>query len=181
MHEGNLTEPAGLDDLLALDPVLPAALLRARLNDLLGRLDDAHHLGAFFDRVRDRLLDIDVLARLNGVERHHLVPVIRRADQDGVDLAVVEDAPVLGRLERGRAGNLRGLEESRLEHVTDRDDFDAGDRLELAHQPARPAAGADDRDADAGVGALNGRGGRRGAQREAGSRGEEHAPRAVHV
>ena len=119
MDERDLAELAGLNDLLALDPVLPAALLRAGLDDLLRRLDGLHHLGAFFDRVRDRLLDVDVLAGGDRVERHLLVPVIRRADEHRVDLAVVEDAPVLGRLERGRTGDLGGLQEPRLEDVAD--------------------------------------------------------------
>ena len=49
--------------------MIPASLLRAGLHDLLRRFDDAHHLGAFRDRVRDGLLDVDVLARRDGVER----------------------------------------------------------------------------------------------------------------
>ena len=140
-----------------------------------------HHLRALLDRVRDRLLDVDVLARGDGVERHLLVPVIGRPDQHRVDLAVVEDAAVLGRLERGRAGNLRGLEEPRLEDVAERDDLDAGDRLELVHQAAGAAARADDRDADAVVGALDGRACHPGAHGNARCRSEEHATRAVHT
>ena len=124
-----------------------------------------HHLGALLDRVRDRFLDVDVLPRGDGVERHLLVPVIGRPDQHRVDLAAVEDAAVLGRLERGRAGDFRGLEEPRLEDVAERDDFDAGDGLELVHQAAGAAARADDRDTDAVVGALDGAAAIRGSRR----------------
>ena len=102
LDEGNLAEPARVDDLLAEDPVIPASLLRPGLHDLLRRLDRLHHLGAFLDGVRDRLLDVDVLAGGDGLEGDGLVPVIRRADHDGIDSAIVQDAAVVADLDRRR-------------------------------------------------------------------------------
>ena len=55
---------------------------------LAGGLD---HPPAFADVVADRLLDVDVLARLAGPDRGQGVPVVRRGDRDGVDVLVVED------------------------------------------------------------------------------------------
>jgi len=43
-------------------------------------------LRPFFGRAAERLFDVDVLARGDGVEGHRLVPVIRRPDQHRVDL-----------------------------------------------------------------------------------------------
>ena len=60
-------------------------------------------LPALEDVVADRLLDVDVLARLAGPDRRQRVPVVRRGDRDGVDLVVVEDpAEVLDVLRLGR-------------------------------------------------------------------------------
>src|SRR5439155_24758797 len=52
-------------------------------------LDDAP---AFADVVADRLLDVDVLAGLNGPDGRQRVPVIGRGDADDVDVAVFHDA-----------------------------------------------------------------------------------------
>ena len=154
LDERDLAEPAGVDDLLAQHPVIPAALLRAGLHDLLRRFDGLDHLRAFGDGVRDRLLDVDVLAGGDGVERDGLVPVIGRADHHRVDLAIVEDAAVVGHL-RGRGpGDLGGLQQARLVDVADRHHLVAGQLLQQAHQAAGAAAGADHADADPIVRAL---------------------------
>ena len=139
---------------------------------------DLHHLRAFGDGVRDRLLDVDVLAGRHGVERDGLVPVIGRADHHGVDPAIVEDAAVVGDLRGGGSGDLGGLEQARLVDVADGDHLVAGQPLQLVHQPARPAARADHADADAVVRALGGCG-RRHAGRRARARRRRSEERAA--
>ena len=65
----------------------------ANLDDpivLAGRLD---HRPAFDDRHRERLLDIDILARLAGGDHLDRVPVVGRCDHDGVDILAIEDRP----------------------------------------------------------------------------------------
>src|SRR6185295_7828639 len=49
-----------------------------------------HHLAAFLDCERDRLLDIDVLARLACPDCLQRVPVIRRSNRDRVDILAIE-------------------------------------------------------------------------------------------
>ena len=66
------------------------AALRAHLDHaavLAGRGD---HLPAFPDVVGQRLLDVDVLARLAGPDGGQGVPMVGRGDDDGVDVLVVE-------------------------------------------------------------------------------------------
>ena len=182
LDERDLAQASGIDDLLAEQEVIPAALLRAGLDDLLRGFDDPDHLGAFGDRVRDRLLDVDVLAGGDGVERHRLVPVIGRADHDRVDLAVVEDPAVVGHL-RGRGpGDLGGLKQPRLVDVADGDHLVAGELLEQRHQPAGAAAGADHADADSVVRALGSETSATGGEHEPrGGGAQERAAGALHV
>src|SRR5262249_53261190 len=67
-----------------------AAAVGAGLTDAVvpaGRLDDPPALA---DVVADRLLDVNVLAGLDGPDGHERVPVVRRGDADDVDALVVE-------------------------------------------------------------------------------------------
>ena len=161
--------------------MIPAALLGAGLHDLLRRFDRLHHLGAFGDRVRDGLLDVDVLAGGDRVERDRLVPVIGRADHDRVDLAVVQDAAIVGDLQRGGAGDLGGLEQARLVDVADGHHLVAGQLLQMRHQAARSAAGADDADADPIVRALSSGARHPRAERKSGRCDEEGSAVADHL
>ena len=51
---------------------------------------------ALGDRQRGRLLQVDVLAGLDRGDRDERVPVVGRADDDGVDVAVGEQLAVVG-------------------------------------------------------------------------------------
>src|SRR5262249_24857312 len=78
----NLAERACADELASFDELGHAALLSAYLHDallLVLSLDDGDPLAEI---VRQRLFDIDVLARLAGGDRERNVPVIGRADHD---------------------------------------------------------------------------------------------------
>ena len=109
VNESNLSETAGLDNLLPEHPVIPASLLCSCLYDLLRRFDGLDQLDTLGNRVRHRLFDVDVLSGCDRVERDRLVPMIGRADQDGVDFAIVENPAVIGNRPEILAGCDLGL------------------------------------------------------------------------
>src|SRR5207245_8037236 len=100
---GDLADAAGLDRGVGLPEAVVAGALRADLQDLLRAPDAVAQLDGLLDGVRHRLLDIDVLARLQGVDRDLRVPMVRRGDEDRInivsvdDLAIVEVAVALAR------------------------------------------------------------------------------------
>ena len=142
-------------------PVLGADLDHAAV--LAGR---RHHLLPFPQVVRERLLDVDVLARLAGPDRRQGVPVVRQGDDHRVDALVVEDfagVVIRGDLPPVVTGRLDFAIEVRLVGVAERDDLDAGDLAEPADElmatPAHTADGRgrpqpDDRDIHRVVGAA---------------------------
>ena len=75
---------------------LVRAALRAGLDDAVVFARRLDHLAAFPDVVRDRLLDVDVLARLAGPDDDQRMPVVRRGDGDGVDVLVFEQLADIG-------------------------------------------------------------------------------------
>jgi hypothetical protein len=73
----------------------PTALLHAALQNLLARTNRASQRSAFFDCVGDRLFQINVFARREGIDCHSNVPVIRRRDDHRVnvlreDLSIIQ-------------------------------------------------------------------------------------------
>ena len=65
----DVAEDAAVEDLLRFHEVIPAALLRADLDDLLALPVGVEHRVQPRHRVRGRLLDVDVLAGGDGVDR----------------------------------------------------------------------------------------------------------------
>ena len=162
-------------------PESTSCLPSAGLHDLLRRFDRLHELGAFGDRVRNGLLDVHVLSGGDRIERDRLVPVIRRADDDGVDLPVVQDTAIVGDLQRGGTGDLGGLEQARLVDVTDGRHLVAGQLLQMRHEAARSAAGPDDADADSIVRSLNSGARHPRAERKSGRCDDEGSAVADHL
>src|SRR5262249_30091259 len=76
--ERNLAELAGADELDRAGERSAAATLRAHLDDALVPPRRLDHAPAFDQVVRDRLLDIDVLAGLTGPDCSQGVPVVGR-------------------------------------------------------------------------------------------------------
>ena len=121
----------------------------------------------------DRLLDVDVLARLAGPDRHERVPVIGRRNRHGVDIPIVEDATEIRLRLRIPAPPLLHEGQRRFEmplvDVHDVGDADVGDAGQVLVVILAPAAGgpgrmplvvaadADDRDVDGLVRALRAR------------------------
>ena len=91
-RDEQLAELARLDRGDGLGPAAIGAALGAVLDDpvVLPRGLDGDP--ALVDVVAARLLDVDVLARLAGPDRHQGVPVVRRGDRDRVDRLVLEHA-----------------------------------------------------------------------------------------
>jgi hypothetical protein len=99
-----------------------------------------------------------------GVQRRQHVLAVQvdgRGDHDGVEIAALEQRPVIGEAlhgrAHGRAHDLGQLLEAVRVHVAGGGEADAGHALELAHQLLAAAAGADDAQAQ---GALGGSGAR---------------------
>src|SRR5262245_24937999 len=156
---GDLAELAVADQLAGLAELLGGALLAAGLDDavvLAGCLDHRPPLG---DGQAERLLAVDVLAGLAGVDGDQGVPVVGHGDDDGIDVLAVEQLAVVADGERGLAGLLLdagpGLFEPGLIDLADRDavlDVDAEVAFALV-------ADADAADADSFAGRVGGEAG----------------------
>ncbi len=72
-----------------------AGVLAADLEDGLGFLLCGDDGGPFLDAADHRLLAIDRLARLHGVDRHPGVPVVGNADEHGVDVLAAENLAIV--------------------------------------------------------------------------------------
>ena len=90
-----LPDPPGPHHLHRRAKAVVAPLPRPHLHDPPRGLHSLADLLALVDRERERLLAVDVFARLDGVDEHLRVPVVRRADEHDVDPLVVEDAAVI--------------------------------------------------------------------------------------
>ena len=86
--------------------------------------------------VRGGLLDIDMFAGGAGEDGRGRVPVIRRGDEEGIHVLVVQDAPKIlhapGRFRSSEVGLLRARQ-ARLVNVGQIGDLDVGDLLERLH------------------------------------------------
>lgn len=119
------------------------------------------NLPAFPKRVGDRLLEIYVLAGLHRPDRLKRVVVIRRGDDDGVDLiaeffehvAKVDEGLRRGTIRCGGAGNRDGAGENLGVDVAERGDADAGKLGETGDEVATADVEADEGDADVRIGA----------------------------
>ena len=89
----NGADLAVVDVLLRVEGCLLGAPLRTDLDNASVPLSCRDHRPALFDGFRRRLFDIDVLARLAGHDRHQRVPMIRRGDEDSIDVPLLEHAP----------------------------------------------------------------------------------------
>jgi hypothetical protein len=132
-----LADAAVLDELDRLPHRRPAAVHRSDLDDPVVPVRRVHHLAAFPDGVRRRLLDVDVLAGLHRPDAGERVPVVRRRDDDGGDVLVVHDAPEVlheGRLEGGDVFQAR-IVDARVGEVA----VDVAQRLDLDVRQPREA------------------------------------------
>ena len=134
-----------------------APLLRAHLDDAVVAAGRVDHHPPFADGERERLFDVDVLARLAGQHGRDRVPVIRRADDHRVDVLAIEDAAEVARRERRRLievllDALGRLGDLLVVHVAEGDALRA-EAQGVAQNAAPLAATTDEADANPPVGA----------------------------
>ena len=141
---------------LRLDVDPAGALLQADLADAPVDARGLHHHGRLVAGAAHGLLDVDVLAGVHGIDGVILVPVVGRADQDGVHFLQLEEFPVIAEgLGVGRL-LLRLVDVDRVD-VAQRAHLQVGVLLEQAHDVGAAVAGADDAEPDAVVRAENSR------------------------
>jgi hypothetical protein len=149
----DLAEPAFLDEVVRFLKLRHAALLGANLDNafiLVLSLDDRLALG---EVVRQGLLDVDILLRIAGVHGHGHVPVVGAADEDGIDILVVEDFLVIPSRDGLRVGDLLGLIQMGIVNVAHGSHADIGNLGQRAHQVLAAAARADAADVERLIGA----------------------------
>ena len=116
----------------------------------------------------DGLLAVDVLAGAHGGDGDGHVPVVGRADDDGVDVFAVEDVAVVEAVGGVGGGELGfGFQAARFVDVAAGDDFVLFGELQLAQEILAASAGADGADTYAVVGAQDSAVGRGGGERGA--------------
>ena len=121
-----LADDPGREHLLELVDDDRAGELAAHLEDGLRLLLDADHVGPLGDGADHRLLAVDRLAGLHGVDRHPGVPVVGHAEQDGVDVLAGEDLPVVDVGVDAVPVDLLGVRPPARVQVGDGDELDAG-------------------------------------------------------
>ncbi len=109
------------------------ALLRTHLADLPVLARRGNRLAPFPLAVRQRLLDIHVLAGLHGPDRRQAVPVVAGRDNYRVNTLVVQQFAQV-RIPFGLGVRFAGPRHQLLVRITKRGEVDAFDRLELALQ-----------------------------------------------
>ncbi len=131
------------EQLLGLGVEDGADALAADLEDAIGGargVDDLRPIGVEVDH---RLFEVDVLARVHGVDGSLLVPVIGRGDEDGVDVLAGEDLAVVAGGEEVRAPQLLRVGEAAVVAIGDGDELDAGNLQGEARVALALDAGAD--------------------------------------
>src|SRR5215467_3380414 len=76
---------ASLNQVHGVAKVAPAPLLHPALQNLFCGTDRMGQGSAFFDSVRDRLFQVNILAGGNGIDGHAYVPMVGRRDDNGVE------------------------------------------------------------------------------------------------
>src|SRR5262249_15325604 len=131
-----------VDKLNGLAPAPPPAALRAAGGNTLVLAGGLDKLRALPYIVRDRVLDVHVLASLHGPDGGESVPVIGGRDGDRVDAFVFEDAAHIGLDLRTFAGLLRdggsGGFGSPAVDVDHGGDFDISHRQDFADMRGAP-------------------------------------------
>ena len=110
---------------------------------------DAHHLHSLFNGMHDGLFDIGVLAGIHGVDQHLFVPVVRAANQDGINILAVKNF-VIVRVSLGAwAGDFQGFGAGGRVDIADGHELDAGTFLKQLHDVASAMPASQHADANA--------------------------------
>ena len=118
------------------------------------------HLLSFEEVVADRLLHVDMLARLAGPDRGEGVPVVTAGDSNHIDLGIVQDPPEVRLCFRPLSGLFlqfgRFLGHSPFVRIADDGDFDVVKVRGLIHQTSSPKPSANQSHPDPVVGSRPG-------------------------
>ena len=142
------------------------SLLAAGLEDDVVVACRRHHRASLGNGQRQRLLAIDVLARPRRQHRRDVMPVVRRRDDDGVDVAAIEQLAKIDK--RGAAAIRTRLAFRRIRpmhaldgilaplpmDIADRNDLHAAIAEKALQVPASHHADADEAEIDTAVGPL---------------------------
>src|SRR5262249_35549699 len=145
--------------------------------------DDGRPLGRV---VRERLLNVNILAGVARVDGDRHMPVVRRADEHGVHVLVVENLFVFLRGDRLWVGEFLAFSQADIPYVADGGDADVGNLDERFHQLPATAAGADAADVENLVGpedavvAGRGQGESGGRLQKSAARGHGMSPNDIH-
>ncbi len=90
-----------------------------------------------------RLFEIDILASLHRIDCSLLVPMVRRGDQDGIDVVPGKDLTVIASREEIGAPQLFGVGKAAIVAVGHGDQLHAGNLQRGASVPLALDAGAD--------------------------------------
>src|SRR5262245_63355452 len=144
----HFADGAALDEFLNFFVVWFGAMLHTGLDYALVAPRRLDHRAPFADRESQRLLDIDILARLAGEHSRDRVPVIGRGNQDSVEVLLFQQLPEILVGLAISAGPFFGSGGAGRIHVAD------GGELDIGHVPHEsgyrhtPTAAADQADAD---------------------------------
>lgn len=119
------------------------AALHSDLADAVVGADGAHQRLAVLRIVDHRLFDVDVLARLAGVDTDRPVPVVGSGDDDGVDVLVAEHAFVFLVGLDGAAGDGGRFIDAHGVDVADGGPLNLAGLVQLLHEVLAPRAGSD--------------------------------------
>ncbi len=108
-HRLQVADPAVADQLAGAAEAMVRPLLAAGLEDDVMLAHRVAHGAALGDRQRQRLLAVDVLAGLARLDHRDRVPVVRRADLDGVDVFPAQDFAISRQRRRSRGNVPEGL------------------------------------------------------------------------
>lgn len=174
--EVNRPELAGADASENLGDPGNAAMLEADLEESARTADGFHEEFAFAGIVGQRGLEIDGLTRLQGENGGRRVPVVRRGDDDGLDAAILENAPEIvggfGRADLLGADPFCGGLEGGLVNITEPGDVNlsGGDEVVQEFRPAGSESHEPDLD---GIGVLRAGASSRGNRGSQGGRADD--------
>jgi len=154
----DVADLARADQLGRLDQKRRRAPVNAYLRDPARLARHLDHAPPLIDRERQRLFDVDILARAAGIDEHQRVPVIRRRDHHRVHILDLEQAPVIFEAPRRQPPlSLLGLSPIQIivSQIAEGDRFLVAVLEEGVLHLVATVAEADVADADAVVGAKD--------------------------
>jgi hypothetical protein len=145
----HLADAAAADELTGLAHEVGRAAVDADLRDAVVPPRGVHHAPPLDHAQRQRLFDVDVLARLAGVDGLQGVPVVGGADDHGVHVLALQQPAVVAELPRVGADLAGGEVEVGLVEVADGDHLGVALGEEGVEDLVAAVAQADEAQADA--------------------------------